>query len=201
MITAGKGREGVALARAESPDAVVLDLMLPDINGFAVCEEHPPVEHPRADHHADGALAGDRQDPRARRRRRRLRHQALQRERAHRPHPRDLPAGGARRPGAGGGDDRRRAGELRRRTRSRCAARPSSSRSTRWSSCGFSTSASGSPSRRDEILQKIWGLEAGPTNRTVDNFIVKLRKKIETSPDKPAHILTVYGFGYKLALA
>ncbi|HOT12893.1 MAG TPA: helix-turn-helix domain-containing protein, partial [Polyangiaceae bacterium] len=34
--------------------------------------------------------------------------------------------------------------------------------------------------------------------RTVDNFIVKLRRKIEDSPEKPEHILTVYGFGYKL---
>ena len=57
----------------------------------------------------------------------------------------------------------------------------------------------GQPVSREEILQKIWGVEAGPSNRTVDNFIVKLRKKIETSPDKPEHILTVYGFGYKLA--
>jgi DNA-binding response OmpR family regulator len=57
----------------------------------------------------------------------------------------------------------------------------------------------GQPVSRDEILQKIWGLEAAPTNRTVDNFIVKLRKKIETHPDKPVHILTVYGYGYKLA--
>ena len=58
----------------------------------------------------------------------------------------------------------------------------------------------GQPVSRDEILQKIWGLEASPTNRTVDNFIVKLRKKIEKSPDKPAHILTVYGYGYKLVV-
>jgi DNA-binding response OmpR family regulator len=58
----------------------------------------------------------------------------------------------------------------------------------------------GVPVSRDEILSKVWGLEAAPTNRTVDNFVVKLRKKIETSPDKPAHILTVYGTGYKLAL-
>ena len=57
----------------------------------------------------------------------------------------------------------------------------------------------GQPVSRDEILQKIWGLDANPTNRTVDNFIVKLRRKIEKSPDKPVHILTVYGFGYKLA--
>jgi DNA-binding response OmpR family regulator len=57
----------------------------------------------------------------------------------------------------------------------------------------------GQPVSREEILQKIWGIEAGASNRTVDNFIVKLRKKIERSPDKPEHILTVYGFGYKLA--
>ena len=57
----------------------------------------------------------------------------------------------------------------------------------------------GQPVSREEILQKIWGVEAGPSNRTVDNFIVKLRKKVEDSPDKPEHILTAYGFGYKLA--
>jgi DNA-binding response OmpR family regulator len=49
----------------------------------------------------------------------------------------------------------------------------------------------GQPVSRDEILSKIWGLDASPTNRTVDNFIVKLRKKLEQHPDKPKHILTV----------
>src|SRR5690606_14667173 len=58
----------------------------------------------------------------------------------------------------------------------------------------------GQPVSRAEILQKVWGLEAGPSNRTVDNFIVKLRRKIEKKADKPEHILTVYGFGYKLVL-
>jgi DNA-binding response OmpR family regulator len=56
----------------------------------------------------------------------------------------------------------------------------------------------GQPVSRDEILSKIWGLDASPSNRTVDNFIVKLRRKVETHADKPEHILTVYGFGYKL---
>ena len=51
----------------------------------------------RADHHADRALAGDRQDPRARRGRRRLRHQAVLRRRAGRAHQRHLPAPAARR--------------------------------------------------------------------------------------------------------
>jgi len=51
---------------------------------------------------------------------------------------------------------------------------------------------------RDEILDRIWGMEAFPTNRTVDNYIVKLRQKIEPDPGKPRYIHTVYGAGYKL---
>jgi DNA-binding response OmpR family regulator len=58
---------------------------------------------------------------------------------------------------------------------------------------------SGQPVSRDEILDKIWGVEAFPSNRTVDNFIVKLRKKVEPDGKEPRHILTVYGMGYKLA--
>jgi len=57
----------------------------------------------------------------------------------------------------------------------------------------------GEPVSRDEILDKVWGQRAHqPNNRTVDNFVVRLRKKIEQSHDKPRHILTVYGYGYKL---
>jgi DNA-binding response OmpR family regulator len=51
---------------------------------------------------------------------------------------------------------------------------------------------------RDEILDKIWGINANPTNRTIDNFVLKLRRKLETNPGSPKHILTVYGHGYKL---
>jgi DNA-binding response OmpR family regulator len=57
----------------------------------------------------------------------------------------------------------------------------------------------GEPVSRDEILDKVWGTKTHqPNNRTVDNFVVKLRKKIEPNHDKPRHILTVYGYGYKL---
>jgi len=50
---------------------------------------------------------------------------------------------------------------------------------------------------RDELLDKVWGYEIYPTSRTVDNHIVKLRKKIEDDQNSPKHILTVYGIGYK----
>lgn len=56
----------------------------------------------------------------------------------------------------------------------------------------------GQPVSRDDILRRVWGIDANPTNRTVDNFVVKLRKKIEVEPAQPRHILTVYGLGYKL---
>ena len=51
---------------------------------------------------------------------------------------------------------------------------------------------------RDELLEKIWGVQPNPQSRTVDNFIVKLRRKLEEDHKNPKHILTVYGFGYKL---
>ena len=55
------------------------------------------------------------------------------------------------------------------------------------------------PVSRDEILDRVWGTDNYPTNRTVDNFIVKLRKKIEEDYKNPKHILTIYGVGYKLS--
>ena len=51
---------------------------------------------------------------------------------------------------------------------------------------------------RDDLLEKVWGVRPSPHNRTVDNFIVKLRRKLEEDHKSPKHIVTVYGFGYKL---
>lgn len=50
---------------------------------------------------------------------------------------------------------------------------------------------------RDDLLDKIWGYEKYPTTRTIDNHILKIRKKIEIDPNHPRHILTVYGGGYR----
>jgi DNA-binding response OmpR family regulator len=53
------------------------------------------------------------------------------------------------------------------------------------------------PVERNKLLDAIWGLEASPTNRTVDNHIVSLRRKIEEDAKDPRHILTVHSIGYK----
>ena len=51
---------------------------------------------------------------------------------------------------------------------------------------------------RDELLRAVWGYSAAPLTRTVDNFVAKLRKKVERDPRNPRHILTVHGSGYRL---
>jgi two-component system alkaline phosphatase synthesis response regulator PhoP len=50
---------------------------------------------------------------------------------------------------------------------------------------------------RDSILNKVWGYDYYGTARTIDNFINRLRQKIEDDVDNPRHILTVRGVGYK----
>ncbi len=53
---------------------------------------------------------------------------------------------------------------------------------------------------RDALLAGAWGLDYEGTERTVDNFVVSLRKKLEKDPDAPAHFVTVRGVGYRFDL-
>jgi DNA-binding response OmpR family regulator len=199
VIAAGKGKEGIALARSESPDAVILDLMLPDVNGYAVCEELRrinalvPIVMLTARSQETDKIRG-------------------------------LDAGAddyVTKP-FGVNELIARMRAIFRRTARSTASVPemlvigdatvnltAHTVVTRGHEHTLSfyevelvrmlAERAGQPVSRDEILAKIWGLESSSTNRTVDNFIVKLRKKIERSPDKPQYILTVYGLGYKLA--
>jgi DNA-binding response OmpR family regulator len=200
VLSAGTGKEGAALARQHKPNAVLLDLMLPDTNGFRVCEELrvvdpfvPIIMLTARSQEADKI--------------------------------RGLDAGAddyVTKPFS--------VGELIARIRAifRRADRPAESTNESFEIGRATVNLSahtirigkkthqlsfyevgllrllhdrpGQPVSRAEILEKVWGLEAGPSNRTVDNFIVKLRRKVESKPDKPKHILTVYGFGYKLVL-
>lgn len=51
---------------------------------------------------------------------------------------------------------------------------------------------------RYTLLEQVWGYDEKPTTRTVDNFIVRLRQKVEDNPNSPKIIITVHGSGYKL---
>jgi DNA-binding response OmpR family regulator len=199
VLTAPNGREGVQLARIEKPNAVLLDLMLPDVNGYHVCEDlrrhdaFVPIIMLTAKSQEADKIRG-------------------------------LDAGAddyVTKPFS--------VGELVARIRAifRRTQRPADVMSFDIGDASVSISAHsvqragkrpetlsfyevellrmlherlGQPVSREEILNKIWGVDANPTNRTIDNFIVKLRKKLEKRPEKPQHILTVYGYGYKLVL-
>lgn len=60
-----------------------------------------------------------------------------------------------------------------------------------WQHCNQTVS-------RDQLLTNVWGYDESISSRTVDNFILKLRQKIETHPANPRHIITLHGIGYKL---
>jgi len=199
VIAAEKGKEGIALARTEAPDAIILDLMLPDVNGYAVCEEIRRIDarvpivmltarsqetdkvrglDSGADDYVTKPFGVNELVARMR---------ALFRRAAR---------------GGGGLAETLALGDASVNFTSQSVT----ARGRRHMLSFYEVELlrmlaerAGQPVSRDEILTRIWGLESSSTNRTVDNFIVKLRRKIEKSPDKPQHILTVYGFGYKLA--
>jgi DNA-binding response OmpR family regulator len=199
VISAGRGQEGIGLARTEAPDAVILDLMLPDLNGYAVCEQlrrirpHVPIVMLTARSQETDKIRG-------------LDagaddyvtkpfgvNELIARMRAiFRRTSRDPVAGS---------ETLKLGDAVVNLTTQTVTARGREQMLSFYEVelLRMLAERAGQPVSRDEILSKIWGLETSSTNRTVDNFIVKLRKKIEKSPDKPQHILTAYGFGYKLA--
>jgi DNA-binding response OmpR family regulator len=199
IVTSGLGREGVRLARERSPDLVLLDLMLPDMNGFAVCEEiratNPvlPVIMLTArsqetdkirglDSGADdyvtkpfsiGELVA--------------RINAIFR-RLHR---------------ASAPDEEIRIGQVMVYPRKHELVRNRKTVPLSFYEVELLRllyERAGQPVPRDEILDKIWGVSGNSTTRSVDNFVVKLRRKIEENAAKPRHIVTIYGTGYKLVL-
>jgi DNA-binding response OmpR family regulator len=50
---------------------------------------------------------------------------------------------------------------------------------------------------REQLLDEVWGYDAMPTTRTVDNHVASLRAKLEVDPAEPRHLVTVFGVGYK----
>ena len=56
---------------------------------------------------------------------------------------------------------------------------------------------SGEVVTRDQLLDQVWGYDAYPVSRTVDNHVASLRAKLEADPAEPTHIRTVHGVGYR----
>jgi DNA-binding response OmpR family regulator len=61
----------------------------------------------------------------------------------------------------------------------------------------FLAGRAGAVVTRDELLNEVWGYDATPTTRTVDNHMASLRAKLEATPAEPRHLLTIHGVGYK----
>jgi two-component system alkaline phosphatase synthesis response regulator PhoP len=55
----------------------------------------------------------------------------------------------------------------------------------------------GTPVSRKAMLEHVWGLHEDTDTRAIDNFVVRLRRYIETEPSRPKHLLTVRGVGYR----
>jgi two-component system alkaline phosphatase synthesis response regulator PhoP len=52
---------------------------------------------------------------------------------------------------------------------------------------------------RLRLLSDVWGPDENPTTRTIDNHVLKLRKKLERDPEAPVHLVTVHGVGYRFS--
>jgi DNA-binding response OmpR family regulator len=198
VTATGEGREGVRIAREKGADCIILDLMLPDLNGYQVCqeiratnalvpiimltarsEEHDKVRglEVGADDYVTKPFSVAELLARIKAMFRRL-------QRAEGAAPATI-----------------RIGECEIDLKKHQLVRGRRTEPLTFYEVELLKllhERAEQPVSRDEILDKIWGIEAYPSNRTVDNFIVKLRRKIEDDHKKPVHILTVYGHGYKL---
>jgi DNA-binding response OmpR family regulator len=195
--SAGLGKDGARLARERGPDCVILDIMLPDMNGYEVCREiraHSTVPiimltarsleadkirgfEVGADDYVTKPFSVGELIARVKAIFRRLERLAPQEDQI--------------KIGAAEIDLKKHSIRRGRKTEPLTFYEVELIR--------LLHERADQPVSRDEILDKIWGMKAYPSNRTVDNFIVKLRRKLEDDHKRPKHILTVYGYGYKLA--
>jgi DNA-binding response OmpR family regulator len=83
------------------------------------------------------------------------------------------------------------------RQETRCKGKPVKLSVREYAVMKFLAQNEGKVVTRDMLLNKVWGYDTFPTTRTVDNYILALRKKLEDDTTDPKHILTVHTAGYK----
>ncbi len=197
VATAGDGDEGLQKAASFNPDLVILDVMLPRKNGFDVCRElrarsnaTPVVMLTARSQETDKVLglelgADDYVTKPFSITELLARVRAVLRR-----------AGG--RPGTPA--DSYRIGDLEIDFRLHQARRGKGRvefTAREFELLRYFVTHIGQVVTREQILNEVWGYEEFPTTRTIDNFVAKLRQKIERSPHAPEHILTIHGSGYK----
>jgi DNA-binding response OmpR family regulator len=198
VLAAVDGREGVKLARDRGPDCILLDLMLGDVNGYGVCEEIraqnsvvPIIMLTARSQESDKIRGLD----------------VGADDYVTKPFSigeliARIKAIFRRQSRLAGQEEVLRIGpseiNVKKHTLVRKGKKPQPLTFYEVELLKLLHERAEQPVSRDEILDKIWGIQANPSNRTVDNFIVKLRRKVEDDHKRPRHILTVYGYGYKL---
>ena len=198
VFTAYDGVEALRLARESHPDLIVLDLMLPGINGLEICrtirsESDVPIIMLTARTTDEDKLTG--LDLGAD-------------DYVTKPFsPRELAARIRavlrRLPGARGPDEIKR-GELIINFRKREASidgRPMKLTEIEFKLLGVLAREPGRVFSRAELIEKALGYDFEGFDRTIDVHILNLRRKLEQDPSHPSYIKTVYGAGYKLSEA
>lgn len=196
VITAGDGVEGLGRALNDSPDLVVLDVMMPRMSGLDVCKQLkvkkpalPIIMLTARGQEVDKVVglelgADDYVTKPFSIRELLARVKAVLR----------------RAQGAPKDQERYSFGDVEVNVRSCRVTR--GGRALEFSAKEFELlkfflSHPGETVARDRLLEEVWGYERYPTTRTVDAHIVRLRQKLEPRPEEPRFILTVHGVGYK----
>ena len=194
-VAAPDGRRGLALALSEAPDLILLDVMMPGMSGWDLCRElrHrglvvPVIMLTARGEEVDRVLglelgADDYVTKPFSLRELMARIRAV-----------------LRRPGPRQKFEEFAFGSVRVHLRARQAFKGGHEvRLTRkeFDLLRYLVEHPGEVITRDRLLDEVWGYERFPTTRTVDTHILRLRQKFEDDPERPAHILTAHGQGYR----